>query len=452
MTIACPECGLLEQIPALPPWGTAHCRLCDTPLETRNGRSIGAALACSLATLLLLAPANMLPLLEMDILGIHVNNTIMGGIVGLWQQGWLFLPAISAVCLVLLPFPRFALSTAVLACVRFGYRPRWLGPAFRWALWLDPWAMLDIFLLAGFVGYYRLAHVQGAVLTIDAGGKCFIAAALLTMLSRAVLDRRTVWRAIAPEQESVSGEPAIACTSCDLIQPLSREGRRCPRCKARLHARKPDSYGRTTAILIAAFLLLFPANFFPMNVSRQLLTVHSYTIFTGIKDLFENGLWPLGCVIFCTSILIPIGKIATIAWCVTSAKFGWKGHIRFKTHLFRSVVELGRWSKTDPFTIVFFVPLMHFGVLASSRAGWGATAFVAMTFLSMVAARCFDPRLMWDDTLTRETRPGLWKTVTAALRGRFGSRPVRYARDAQEQRPLARVGFLHPTIPHHGTS
>ncbi|HXR96191.1 MAG TPA: paraquat-inducible protein A [Rhizomicrobium sp.] len=413
MTIACPECGLLEQIPPLPPRGTAHCRLCDTPLETRNGRSIGAALACSLATLMMLVPTNLLPLMELNMWGIHSRNTIMGGIAGLWQQGWVFLPAISAICLVVLPFVRFALSSAVLAAIKLDRRASWLGPAFRWALWLDSWAMIDVFLLAAFVGYYRLSNVEHATLTIDAGGKCFIAAAFLTMLSRATLDRRTVWRAIAPERDVVAGEPTIGCTTCDVVQPRSREGCPCPRCGARLHARKPGALGFTTAILIAAFLLLFPANLFPMNVSRQLVTVHSYTIFTGIKDLFQAGLWPLGCIIFCTSIFIPFGKIATIGWCVASARFGWTRHVRLQSHLFGTIAELGRWSKTDPYTIVFFVPLMHFGVLASSRAGWGATAFIGMTFLSMVAARTFDPRLMWDRVEHDEADSRSWKDAIA---------------------------------------
>ena len=52
--------------------------------------------------------------------------------------------------------------------------------------------------------------------------------------------------------------------------------------------------------------------------------------------------------------------------------------------------------ENDPFTIVFFVPLLNFGILASSSAGWGATAFVMMTFLTMIAVDTFDPRLMWD--------------------------------------------------------
>jgi paraquat-inducible protein A len=60
------------------------------------------------------------------------------------------------------------------------------------------------------------------------------------------------------------------------------------------------------------------------------------------------------------------------------------------------VAELGRWSKTDPFTIIFVVPLVQFGGLASADAGWGATAFMAMSILTMLASTTFDPRLMWD--------------------------------------------------------
>jgi paraquat-inducible protein A len=216
------------------------------------------------------------------------------------------------------------------------------------------------------------------------------------MLSRAALDRRTVWRAISPECHVQSGERTLSCTTCDIVQPLSEAERPCPRCGATLHTRKPDAVIRTAALLLAAFVLFFPANFFPMNVSNQLGTVQSYTIFTGIEELFDNGLWPLGIVILCTSILIPFGKIMAIGWCVWSVVRGSRRHLVFKTKLFRAVAELGRWSNTDPFIIVFFVPLMNFGALASATAGWGATAFMLMTVLTMIASYTFDPRLMWD--------------------------------------------------------
>ncbi len=63
MTIACTDCGTLQDIPPLP-WGAiAICPTCDNRLERTNGRSINGALACASATFMLLFPANLLPLM-----------------------------------------------------------------------------------------------------------------------------------------------------------------------------------------------------------------------------------------------------------------------------------------------------------------------------------------------------------------------------------------------------
>jgi len=396
VTIACPDCGALEEIPRLLRRDTAVCIRCQSDLEKTNGRSIGAALACSSATLLLLVPVNVLPLLRVDLFGMHSENITALGVAQLWGRGWVWLAGLSALFVVVLPFLRFGLLSAVLAALRFDRRPRWLGAAFRWALWLDPWAMLDVYLLAGCIGYYRLIQIDQARITIELGGACFIAAAFLTMLSRATLDARTVWRAIGGETRNTGSEPVLGCTTCDLVQPLSREGERCPRCSARLRVRKLDAAAWTAALLVAALVLIFPANLYPMNISNHLGQQEHYTIMTGVQDLFEAGLWPLGALVFCTSILTPAVKIFALGWCVLSVWRGSRRHLITKTKVLRVIAEMGRWSKTDPFAIVFFVPLIHFGTLGSEDAGWGATAFMMMTFLTMVASVTFDPRLMWD--------------------------------------------------------
>ena len=396
MTIACPECGTLEEIPRLLRRDTAVCVRCRTDLEKTTGRSLGAALACSLATLLLLVPVNVLPLLRVDIFGMHSQNITAAGVSELWGRGWILLAGLSALFIVILPFLRFGLLSAVLAALRFERRPAWLGSAFRWSNWLDPWAMLDVYLVAGCVGYYRLINIDQARITIQLGGACFIAAAFLTMLSRATLDQRTVWRAIGGETRAARDEPALGCTTCDLVQPLSREGERCPRCGARLRLRKLDAAAWTAALLVAALVLIFPANIYPMNISNHLGQQVRYTIMTGVQDLFKSGLYPLGVLIFCTSILTPAVKIFALGWCVLSVWRRSRRHLVVKTKVLRIIAEMGRWSKTDPFAIVFFVPLIHFGALGNEQAGWGATAFMMMTFLTMVASVTFDPRLMWD--------------------------------------------------------
>ena len=396
MTIACPDCGALAKLAPLPPRSTAVCGLCKSALEKTAGRSITAALACASATLLLLVPANVLPLLTVDLFGMHAQNIIGEGVATLWSRQWVVISGCTAIFVIGLPFIVFGLLTAVLGAIRLGYRPGWLGPAFRWALWLDPWGMADVFLLASFVGFYRMINLSLAHVSIGRGGACLMAAGFLTMLTRAALDRRTVWRAVGPEVELPPGTEALSCTTCDLIQPLDAEGQACPRCGARLRVRKRDAMPRTAALVVAGFICFFPANFLPMNVATHLGTETSYTIFTGVRDLFDNGLWPLGALVFCTSIVIPFGKLLALTWCIASVWRHSDARLVAKTGIFRLVAELGRWSKTDPFTIVFFVPLVNFAPFASASAGWGATAFMAMSVLTMFASATFDPRLMWD--------------------------------------------------------
>ena len=394
MTIGCPECGALEDIPPLAARSTARCRVCHYPLERRSGRSISAALACSLATFILLLPANLAPLMTVHVLGAERSSVLSSGIVAMWNGGWVILALLLGTCGIFLPFVRFGLLALALSAVRFGWHVRSTGVLFRWATWLDIWAMPDVYLVGCFVGYSRVT--QNLTGTIGAGGYCFIAAALASMLTRASLDRRTVWRAISPDRKWENGAPVLSCTVCDLVQPVSHEGAPCPRCGWKLHSRKPDAMVRASALSIAALVLTLPANLFPMTISRQFGEDVPHRIVDGVQELFQAGLWPLGIFIFCTSIVIPVAKILCMAWFIVSAKRGSRRLLRLKAHMHRWIDELGRWSNVDVFTIAAFIPLIHFGGLVSSRPAVGASAFGLVVFLTMAASRAFDPRLMWD--------------------------------------------------------
>jgi paraquat-inducible protein A len=177
---------------------------------------------------------------------------------------------------------------------------------------------------------------------------------------------------------------------------VDAEGKRCPRCGARLRIWQLDSISRTTALIISAFLLYWPANIYPMNVSLQLGQQQQYRIIDGIRDLFAAGLAPFGILIFCTSIAIPLLKILGLGWCLISVIRRSNRHLVFKTKLYRAIDELGRWSTVDPFTIAVFVPLMQFDSLVSSSAAAGASAFIVVVVLTLLASESFDPRLMWD--------------------------------------------------------
>jgi len=396
LAIACPDCCTLLSFPVLPRRSTAVCLRCHNPIATTIGRSLDAALACSLATLLLLVPADVLPLLAAEAFGRRSRASLIGGITQLWNHEWILLAGLSAIFVILLPAVRLGLLCAVLGALRLHYRPAWLGRAFRWAMWLDRWAMVDVFLVAVAAGYYYLNNVERLALSIQVGGVFLMAAGLLTMLSRATLDEQTVWRAIGADVAAAPGEPATGCSACGLVQPSGGAGTSCLRCGLRVRRRKPHAAARTAALASAAFILLIPANVYPMNISVLLGTRATYTSFGYVLQLWSLGLWPLSVLVFWTSIVNPAVMVLSLVWCVISVWRGSDRRLVLKTRLARLVGEAGRWSETSPLSIVFFVPLVDFGSLGAESAGWGATAFILMSLLTIAATVTFDPRELWD--------------------------------------------------------
>ncbi|MGE0226153.1 MAG: paraquat-inducible protein A [Acetobacteraceae bacterium] len=394
MLVGCPDCGTVQLVPALIRRGSLVCRRCARTLERATGRSLDAALALSAATLLLLFPANMMTLFHLSFAGIERSSRLGSGVFALWQGGWILLALGVALQGILLPFARFGLLTAALAAVRLQRRDVWPGMAFRWAERLDHWAMPDVFLIGAAIGYSRVA--ARLPLQIEAGGWCLILAAFMAMLTRGALDRRATWDAIQRPADIDGQGATLMCPACDLVLPADAAGSRCPRCRKRLYDRRPSSLMQTTALIAAGYLLYPVANWFPMSVDLHFGQTDQHTILSGVMRLFQAGLWPLGVLIFCTSIAIPLLKLVGMTWLILGTYHGSTRWLVLKTRLYRVIGEIGRWSNVDVFTIAIFVPLMQINGYVSVRAGLGAPAFLAVVVLTMFAVRCFDPRLMWD--------------------------------------------------------
>ncbi|HQT79259.1 MAG: hypothetical protein B7Z80_16140 [Rhodospirillales bacterium 20-64-7] len=402
MIIACPDCAAVQSLPAQPRSGHLDCWQCGGVLEHRTGRSVDAALACAIATMLLMLPANLMPLVMVRPLsGISVSTYLGSGCALIWEQGWPLIAIVLGLQALLLPFFRFGLLIAALTAIRLHKRPHWVGRAFRYAEMLDLWAMPDVLLAGGILGYGRVAVVMPA--RIQPGGWCLIAAALLSMLTRATLDRRAVWQRIGAPTSFVS-KKMRACMACDLVLPDTH--RSCPRCGAWLHRRKPFALMRTNALLLTALVLLPVANYFPASSLWEAGVAYPHTVFGNVLSLFREGYAPVAMLLFLTSVAIPIFKIGGIAWLSLSVMWGSGRALRFKSRLYRNLEAIGRWSNLDPFSVMIFAPMLQFGPLARITLGGGGSAFVAVIVLSTIAARTFDPRLMWDAARPAEPARG----------------------------------------------
>lgn len=230
--------------------------------------------------------------------------------------------------------------------------------------------MPDVLLLGAAVGYSRIA--ARIPVHIGWGGICLILAAVCAMLCRATLDRSSVWSTLKSEQELPAvGEAAISCTVCDLAITARAEHERCPRCAATVYARKPSTFIRTLALVIAGFALYIPANLYPRFLAARRI------------DLLHED---------CHSTIEALG----LSWFLVSIRCRSTKALVVKTKLYRVIDEIGRWSNVDVLTLAIFVPMIQFGGLATASAGIGGAAFILVVMLTMVASRIFDPRLLLD--------------------------------------------------------
>lgn len=357
-----------------------------------RGRSLDGALACTLATFLLLWPANILPLLSVSIVGARRSSVIASGLVVLWRQDWPLTAIAVALEIVVLPFVRYGGLALVLGLLRAGIRYRWLGPTLRWIETIDQWAMPDVFLLGGVIGYSRVAPFLPT--RIGSGAYCLVAASVLALVTRATFERRATWRLIGPSATRLEPD-MVGCVHCDAALPAQRDGERCPRCGARVFRRRPHTVMRSLAFTVAGLIFYPIAYLFPMEANDRLDSLHPYSIMTGVMKLVDAHLVFFAGVVFIASVVIPFLKLFALAWFAISVHRQSRAHLRLKTRLYRIIVAIGRWSHIDVFTVVVFLPLMHLRGFLAVSVGRALPAFLAVVVLTMIATDLFDPRALW---------------------------------------------------------
>jgi len=391
--VACPDCGLMQMLPILVGRQTAECRRCGSTLAGPATGRVDAPLALASAALVLLVPALIWPLMTVSSLGAVRQSWLQTCVTALWDQGFGSLAAVVAAFSIVLPCVYLAALVFVLLSLRFDVGIP-LGRLFRWVQRLRPWMMIEVYLVGGFVAYSRIKVVS--TIEIDSGGWCLLAASLLFLLGLTQLDARTVWEALPLQAQTRKGEKTIACTVCDLVVIGTEEGRKCPRCANTLYLRKPDAFRRTTALVLAGFLLYVPANVIPVLTTVRLGRADENTILSGVLELVQNDLWPLAIIVFSASIILPLLKLCGLTWMLIATHLRSPRLLVGRTRFYRMIDVVGRWSNIDVFAVSVLIAALRFGALTEVHAGSGLVAFAAVVILTMVATTAFDTRLMWD--------------------------------------------------------
>ena len=149
------------------------------------------------------------------------------------------------------------------------------------------------------------------------------------------------------------------------------------------------------ALALAAAILLVPSNLLPVLSTESSGGNRSDTIFSGVLELWRQGLWAIAAIVFTASILIPVLKLAGLGWLLLNARRGTSEDSRRLTRIYAAVDFIGRWSMLDVFLAAFLTGLVQFGKFSTVTPRSGLVAFAAAVVLTVLATRAFDPRVLW---------------------------------------------------------
>lgn len=194
----CHSCGLVLRLPPL--MQEARCPRCHAAVHRRKPDSIARTWALLIAATILFIPANLLTIMETHSISGTQRDTILSGVVSLWNGGSWPLAILVFFASIVVPLVKLISLTFLLLSVQRGstWRPLERARLYRLLEFIGRWSMLDIYvitLLSALVQLQSFANVSAGP-----GSVAFGAVVVLTMLAAMTFDPRLIWDALSRER------------------------------------------------------------------------------------------------------------------------------------------------------------------------------------------------------------------------------------------------------------
>lgn len=190
--LACHNCDALLLDVATVESARVSCPRCDSVLTSSLRHSTDGVLISSFCMIILMCAAMLLPFISLSAGGVSRNADILDAARAVSGSAWPLAIAVAAM-IAAIPVARAAALIYVLLPIRLMRRPaRGARAAFRFAIELRPWSMVEIFVIGVVVALVKVAGL--ASVGLGAAFWMFIALAMIAFYEDAVLCQRTVWR------------------------------------------------------------------------------------------------------------------------------------------------------------------------------------------------------------------------------------------------------------------
>ena len=191
IVVACPDCDLINQVPALAAGESASCVRCEAMLSRNPPNSINRGIALTFTAIMLYTITCTFPFLSFGKAGIVAHTKLFSGIIGLYQEGMYFLSVAVSFTTVVVPVLIMAGLCYLLLPLRVNMRLPGAARTLRTILHLQPWNMVEIFMIGIIVAGVKLQKM--AALEPGIGAWAFIVMIFVMAAIATSLEPRVLW-------------------------------------------------------------------------------------------------------------------------------------------------------------------------------------------------------------------------------------------------------------------
>jgi len=189
--IACHDCDLIQRLPELQESGTVRCIRCNAVLCEKKRDTIDRTLALAVAGMVLFAIANTYPFLAFKIQTQIRETTLLTGIQELFALGMPEVAILVLLTTVLVPLIQMICLLHILVPIKFGRISRYLPQIFRLVRAMQPWNMVEVFMLGILVSAVKLLKMAKIIPGIALYS--FLALIFVLAAITASLDAHQIW-------------------------------------------------------------------------------------------------------------------------------------------------------------------------------------------------------------------------------------------------------------------
>jgi paraquat-inducible protein A len=185
--IRCPICEAVN----IDKGGEIYCRRCHEKIHNYKTVSLNRTIAFLVTAIILYIPANAYPILITKKFGIVHANTILGGVMHLWEGGSYPIAIIILLASVFVPILKFIFIIYLLIATKYSVKSSIVDKhkLFYITEVIGSWSMVDVFVVAILS---VLIHFTAVQIIPGTGATAFAMMVFFTMLSALSFDTRLI--------------------------------------------------------------------------------------------------------------------------------------------------------------------------------------------------------------------------------------------------------------------